>query len=96
MSQEYGFDEIRDDSPMTLQIGLVGKDGIVLAGDLCGSTDALGVRQTTQSSKFCRAGDNLFAYSGGALAYLAANACAYAFNKGHAEFDEVVKGEFAA
>jgi hypothetical protein len=94
---EYVLDANRaqsDDSEMTLQVGLVGTDGVVMAGDLCGGTDELGVRQTSLSSKFRRAGDDLFAYSGGALAYLITNSCIDAFNKGIREFETVVKGAF--
>jgi hypothetical protein len=61
-----------EELPMTLQIGLVGREGIVLASDLCVGNVA-GVRQTSQRSKLVQAGNHIFAFAGDDSAELIAH-----------------------
>jgi hypothetical protein len=49
---------------MTLQIGLVGRDGILLASDRCRIAIQNGVRTTSQISKYILSGKHVFTFAG--------------------------------
>jgi hypothetical protein len=57
-----------EDLLVTLQIGLVGDEGIVLASDCCMSVSQKGTWLTTQRSKFVRSRNHIFAFAGDDLA----------------------------
>jgi hypothetical protein len=62
-----------EELPMTLQIGLVGREGIVLASDRCRIMIQNGARQTSQVSKYVLSAKHVFAYAGDDVAEEIAN-----------------------